>query len=778
MMHHDIQHILKSFHITPDILQQRKEVASYIESLSNLIAERFFDHLLEHQEFSDRIDKQALPRLRRLKSDFIITLFNDELNQRLLEKIILSYNNYPFEMDSLVIASEFEVMSETIIDIASVNHQLAKHLKTVLKFLHVAEFVVQQSFSQHKSKVSYKQNNNLLILLETFFKMLSIHKSKHDYLLQIWNRKAPWDHSCEKLPTGDVTLCRFHDTLQKIKKQFHDIQEFTIDIDIIDTLHHDYHHAVNILYTLMDEKGSFERMQKQIEIIETISQNLFSELSKPFENSASLTFLTVHSGMRFIQTYTSMLSETSEIPYDNEREMLTFITTLIETSFAKALAWAIESLKTDTLEDTKKYDIQEVIPLECSTVYVFVTIKDIPYKTFILDIIRIFIEILKISLVSREKEHTLITLADKAESANRSKDMFLANMSHELRTPLNAIIGFSQVLQHRPEIPQNMRSYIEKISISGNNLLNLVNTILDFAKLEAGKISYHPKMTMLSELLKEVVVIITPLAQAKNITLEFPPMLSLALYIDVQLMKQVLINILSNAVKFTPQNGKVSLLVDFDKQLKKYVISICDTGVGIAQNELNSLFTPFTQIDNALPSSSKGTGLGLVISKRIVEDLHGGRIWVESELNRGTCFHIAIATPQEQSKVEIFASKNNDVEKLLIVEDTQEYVHILINKLNDKYDITVTNSLSKAKELLHNNQYDKIILDFFLIDGISSEVLTFMQERSLEIPVYIVSAEDDYKIVEYIKESSNVVGVFNKTDIEAICNMLTKDNNE
>ena len=86
--------------------------------------------------------------------------------------------------------------------------------------------------------------------------------------------------------------------------------------------------------------------------------------------------------------------------------------------------------------------------------------------------------------------------------------------------------------------------------------------------------------------------------------------------------------------------------------------------------------------------------------------------------------------------------------------------------------------MSKAKELLHNNQYDKIILDFFLIDGISSEVLTFMQERSLEIPVYIVSAEDDYKIVEYIKESSNVVGVFNKTDIEAICNMLTKDNNE
>ncbi len=778
MMHHDIQHIIRSFNITQDILEQRKEIGSYIESLSNLIVERFFDHLLLNQDFNKHIDMQALPRLRRLKSEFIISLFNDEFNHKLLEKIVLSYKNYHFQIDSFIIASEFEVMTETIIDIASVNHQLKKHLKTILKFLHLAEFIVQENFSQHKNTLSHEHKNNLVIILETLFKMLSIHKSKHEFLLQAWHSDDLLKHSSKRLPTGDVTLCQFNDTLQKIKSQFHDIEEFNIDINLIDKLHHDYHSAVNILYTLFEEKVSFEIMYKQVEIIEDISENLFNELSKPFENSASLTFLTVHSGMRFIQTYTSILNETSEIPYDNEQKMLTFITTLIQTSLGEPLAWAIESFKTDTIEDTKEYDIQEEIPLESSTVYVYLDIKHMPYKTFILDIIKIFLEILKISLVSREKEHTLITLADKAESANRSKDMFLANMSHELRTPLNAIIGFSQVLQLRPEIPQNMRSYIEKISISGNNLLNLVNTILDFAKLEAGKISYHPKMTMLTELLREVAVIITPLAKAKNITLEFPSMVSLALYIDAQLIKQVFINILSNAIKFTPNNGKVSLLVDFDKQLNKYVISICDTGVGIAQDELGSLFTPFTQIDNSLQSSAKGTGLGLVISKRIIEDLHDGNIWVESELNKGTCFFIAIPTPQEQSKVEIFPSKNTDVEKLLIVEDTEEYVHILINKLNDKYDITVTNSLSKAKELLKNNDYDKIILDFFLIDGISSEVLTFMQDTNLQIPVYMVSAEDDYKIVEYIQESSNVVGVFNKTDIEVICNMLIKDKNE
>ncbi len=777
-MHNDIQHVIKSFNITQDILDQRKEIGSYIESLSNLIVERFFDHLLLNQDFHKHIDTQALPRLRRLKSEFIISLFNDEFNHKLLEKIALSYKNYHFQVDSFIIASEFEVMAETIIDISSVNHQLKKHLKTILKFLHLAEFLIQKHYSQDNNTLSSEHKNNLIIILETLFKMLSIHKSKHEFLLQAWHSDDLLKQSSHRLPTGDVTLCQFNDTLQKIKSQFHDIEEFNIDINLIDKLHQDYHKAVSTLYTLFDEKVSFEILHKQIETIENISENLFNELSKPFENSASLTFLTVHSGMRFIQTYTSILNKTSEIPYDNEQEILTFITTLVQTSLGEPLSWAIESFKTDTIKDTKKYDIQEEIPLESSTIYIDLNIKHIPYKTFILDIIKIFIKILKISLISREKEHTLITLADKAESANRSKDMFLANMSHELRTPLNAIIGFSQVLQLRPEIPQNMRSYIEKISISGNNLLNLVNTILDFAKLEAGKISYHPQMTMLTELLKEVAIIITPLAQAKNITLEFPSMVSLALYIDAQLIKQVFINILSNAIKFTPNNGKVSLLIDFNKELDKYVISICDTGVGIAQNELVSLFTPFTQIQNPLQSSTKGTGLGLVISKRIIEDLHGGAIWVESEVNKGTCFYIAIPTPNEQSKVEIFPSKNTNVEKLLIVEDTEEYVHILIDNLNNKYDITVTNSLNKAKELLKTNEYDKMILDFFLIDGISSEVLTFMQERSLETPVYMVSAEDDYRIVEHIQESSNVVGVFNKTDIEEICNMLIKDNNE
>ncbi len=322
-----------------------------------------------------------------------------------------------------------------------------------------------------------------------------------------------------------------------------------------------------------------------------------------------------------------------------------------------------------------------------------------------------------------------------------------------------------------------MRPYIEKISIAGNNLLNLVNTILDFAKLEAGKISYHPKVTFLSEIVREIFVITAPLAEAKKITLQLPADISLALYVDVQLIKQALINILSNAIKFTPEHGRVTLSIQFDKEKNSYVLSVSDNGVGMSYESITKLFTPFTQIDNPLQAGSKGTGLGLVITKRIIEDLHGGKIWVESTLNVGTVFHISIPILHETVKVELFASQKSESQRLLIVEDSEEYVHILVDKLQPYFDITVTNSINKAKELLETNSYDKIILDFFLIDGISSEVLYFMEGKKIQTPVYIISAEDDFKIVEHLQESSNIVGVFNKKNATLICDVISESLN-
>ncbi|MGE0737927.1 ATP-binding protein, partial [Sulfurimonas sp.] len=245
-----------------------------------------------------------------------------------------------------------------------------------------------------------------------------------------------------------------------------------------------------------------------------------------------------------------------------------------------------------------------------------------------------------------------------------------------------------------------------------------------------------------------------------------------------QLIKQVLINILSNAIKFTPEHGTVTLSVLFEGTRGEYVLWVSDTGVGMSKESLSELFTPFTQIDNHLQSASKGTGLGLAISKRIIEDLHGGRIWVESELGVGSSFYISIPVKNDMTTVEMFPAKGENKEKLLIVEDSPEYVKILVEKLDRHFNITVTNSINKAKELLEKNTYDKIILDFFLIDGICSEVLFFMESKQIETPAYIISAEDDFKIVEHLQESQNIIGVFNKKNAALICDAITGEMHE
>jgi signal transduction histidine kinase len=771
-MSNNVELIKKNFNITPQVLEDRKNIGLYVESLSSLIVDKFYDYLLSSPDFAKLIDKAELPILKRIRTEFIVSLFNDEFDEDLIFKIKQAHKDSPIKTNSFIVASTFETIMQTIIDIASVNHQLQRGLKTIYKFLHIAEFIIQEELvKENQQKISISKND-LVNALESLFEMLSIHKSKHELLLECYEDGAFGNCNSNLLPSNNVLLCQFNDTILHIKELVSGMNQFSIDINAIDELHKKYHKEVKFLYNSIEENLSQSEQKIYLQEVITTSKKLFEFINKPFEQVSSLTFLTVNGGTRFIQQYGQILNESKFIPFGEPLEISRYIENILQESLKNSLSWAISSYEVNITHNLKDSDIADKIVFNNSSIYISLNVEDIPYKTFIFDILYVFLEILKITLINREKEHKLTIFADKAESANRSKDVFLANMSHELRTPLNAIIGFSQILQTREEIPQNMRSYIEKISIAGNNLLNLVNTILDFAKLEAGKMSYHPKMTLLSDIVKEISIIISPLAEAKNISITMPSDISLALFIDTQLMKQSLINILSNAIKFTPDNGKVVFSIMFSKTRNQYVLSVCDNGVGMSKESMSEIFKPFMQADNHLQASSKGTGLGLVITKKIVEDIHGGKIWVESTLGEGSCFYISIPIKDDLTTVEVFASKNEDNEKLLIVEDTPEYVKILVDNLLPFFNITVTNSINKAKELLEKNDYDKIILDFFLIDGICSEVLFFMENKEIHTPAYIISAEDDFKIVEHLQESSNIMGVFNKRDTVLICDTI------
>jgi signal transduction histidine kinase len=245
----------------------------------------------------------------------------------------------------------------------------------------------------------------------------------------------------------------------------------------------------------------------------------------------------------------------------------------------------------------------------------------------------------------RWREKTLSDLAAArlaAEGSNQAKAHFLANMSHELRTPLNAILGFSEIIKNASfgPISSNYRDYAQDIHNSGAHLLSLINDVLDLSKLEAGQFELVEQMVDLSLLAESSLRFVEPQAQKENIALShsIEPSVSL-IRADERRMRQILINILSNAVKFSPRAGQVSLTANpTDDGL---VIQIRDNGIGIPADKIKLAMEPFSQVETGRTRNYQGTGLGLPLAKRLTE-LHGGTLSLDSEVNMGTLVSITL----------------------------------------------------------------------------------------------------------------------------------------
>jgi signal transduction histidine kinase len=246
-------------------------------------------------------------------------------------------------------------------------------------------------------------------------------------------------------------------------------------------------------------------------------------------------------------------------------------------------------------------------------------------------------------------------LYDELEAASRHKSEFLATMSHELRTPLNAIIGFSQVLKQQMYGPLNERQaeYVDDVLSSGQHLLNLINDILDLAKVEAGRMELQPSTFELPELLENAASMVRERAtrQGTGLTVTMDGSVG-AMEGDERKVKQILFNLLSNAVKFTPSGGKVTLAARAaDEQV---VISVHDTGVGISAEDQEKIFEEFYQVGNS--RTQEGTGLGLALTRRLVE-LHHGRLTVESESGVGSTFTATLPLHQAEVAHEVSTAR-------------------------------------------------------------------------------------------------------------------------
>ncbi|AFY40458.1 integral membrane sensor hybrid histidine kinase [[Leptolyngbya] sp. PCC 7376] len=269
---------------------------------------------------------------------------------------------------------------------------------------------------------------------------------------------------------------------------------------------------------------------------------------------------------------------------------------------------------------------------------------------------------------------------DIADAANRAKSQFLANMSHELRTPLNAILGFSQLMNRDPQLSSTQATYLSIVNRSGEHLLNLINDVLDMAKIEAGRMNLNLKSFDLRSILNSIEDIFMLKAAEKQLSLEFTCDELVPQYIltDEKKLRQILLNLLSNAIKFTTV-GSIKLLVKvLEKEDNQYCLSftVQDTGAGIAATELNQLFNPFIQTETGI-KSNQGTGLGLPISRKFVQ-MMGGEMSVSSKLEKGSIFTFTIKVKSvKESLVEpliqrpkvIGLETNQPIYKILIVDD-------------------------------------------------------------------------------------------------------------
>ncbi len=231
----------------------------------------------------------------------------------------------------------------------------------------------------------------------------------------------------------------------------------------------------------------------------------------------------------------------------------------------------------------------------------------------------------------------------RAQAANRTKSEILANVSHELRTPLNAIIGFSELICTQLFGPNGTEKYIEyarDVHDSGKHLLGVINDILDFAKIDAGELKLYEEAADLLAVIASCRNMVATRAHKAGLALETPARKSpILIWADERKLKQILLNLLSNAVKFTPAGGRVSVSVESTGEALSLIVS--DTGIGIAPEHIERALAPFRQVDSDLNRRYDGTGLGLTITKSLVE-LHGGRLTIQSTVGVGTTVTVVL----------------------------------------------------------------------------------------------------------------------------------------
>ena len=397
-----------------------------------------------------------------------------------------------------------------------------------------------------------------------------------------------------------------------------------------------------------------------------------------------------------------------------------------------------------------------------STIRVAITVMSVMAVLIVLAFISIIMvqrssQMVKIEQQNNQELNRLRLAAEEAmvaaESANRAKSTFLSNMSHDIRTPMNAVIGFATLALANVDNAEKAKDYLAKILSSSNHLLSLINDILDMSRIESGKIQLDEQEANLSDILHDIKTIITGQIHAKQLELYMDVMdvTDEDVYCDKTRLNQVLLNLLSNAIKFTPPGGTVSIrvaqLLGAPEGKGLYEIKVKDTGIGMSQEFAKHIFEPFERERTSTVSKIQGTGLGMAISKNII-DMMGGTITVQTEKDKGTEFTIRLALRLQSERRSLEKIKELEGLKALVVDDdfnTCDSVTKMLVQVGMRSEWTLfgKEAVLRARQSMElNDPFHAYIIDWRLPDMNGIEVTRQIRALGNDTPIIILTAYD------------------------------------